>query len=284
MSDHTQPFEVLGPARPARPVVISVPHAGRNYPAALLAATRLPRERLELLEDRYADLLIGECVAAGFTAIVARRARAWIDLNRDAREIDAEMVEPRPRREVVLRTARVASGLGLVPRRLRGSGDIWSRKLALTDLQTRIDHDHRPYHDRLASLLERARADHGTAVLLDVHSMPPLDGDDAQIVIGDRFGQSASARFAEAARAAADRCGRSVAFNMPYAGGYILERHGAPRRSVHALQIEIDRSLYLDETGAAPKPGLGQIPALIHECTRVLEDEALGGNLSLAAE
>lgn len=277
-------FVIIGEEPLPRAVVLSVPHAGRDYPPALLAATRLPRERLELLEDRFADLLIEACTAAGFTAVVARRARAWIDLNRDPREIDPEMVDPRPRRETVLRSARLGSGLGLVPRRLRGSGDIWSRKLALDDVKARIEQDHRPYHDRLARLLRRARAVHGTAILLDLHSMPPLGPDGAQVVIGDRFGQSASARFAEAARGVVERAGLSVAANTPYSGGHVLDAHGTPRRGIHALQIEIDRTLYLDDAWQVPLPALGGIPVLIHDCARALEDEALGGALALAAE
>lgn len=284
MPTPTPSFDVLGDDPPTRPVIVSVPHAGRDYPPELLAAARLPRDRLELIEDRFADLLAADCVAAGFTVMVARRARAWIDLNRDPREIDPDMVEPRPRREAILRTARVASGLGLVPRRLRGSGEIWSRKLRLGELDARIGCDHRPYHARLARLLERTRATHGTAVLLDLHSMPPLEIGGARVVLGDRFGQSAGARFAEAARSAVERSGLPVAENVPYSGGFTLDAHGAPRDRIHALQIEIDRTLYLDAAWRDPLPGLGDMPALVLATARALEDEALGGALALAAE
>ena len=118
------PFRILGPAVPASPVILSVPHAGRDYPPALLAASRLSATQLQLLEDRHADALAARAIGAGFTAIVATRARAWIDLNRHEREVDPEMVDPRPAGDTLIRSAKVTGGLGLMPRRLRGSGDI----------------------------------------------------------------------------------------------------------------------------------------------------------------
>lgn len=273
-------FHILGPATPARPVVLSVPHAGRDYPPALLAAARLSPARLATLEDRHADLLALGAADAGFTVIVARRARAWIDLNRAPRELDPELVQSRPR-GVLERTSRVASGLGLIPRRLAGSGDIWARRLPLEDVEGRIAHDYRPYHARLAAVLDAARARHGAAVLLDLHSMPPCGG--ASIVVGDLYGRSADRRFALTLRDTAEHAGLSVDDNVPYAGGHIVNSHGEPGRGIHALQLEICRSLYLDADHREPGPGLPRIRAFVRDAAEALE-YALSGARAIAAE
>lgn len=281
MSEETgDSFEILGPAAPARPVVISVPHAGRDYPPALLAAARLAPERLAMLEDRHADLLALGAAHAGFTVIVARRARAWIDLNRGIGELDPDLVQPRPR-GALERTARVVSGLGLIPRRLAGSGDIWARRLPLEHVEARIARDYHPYHARLAALIAAARARHGAAVLLDLHSMPPSGG--ASIVIGDRYGRSADRRFGQALREKAERAGLSVDDNVPYAGGHILDSHGDPGRDIHALQLEICRSLYLDAAHREPGPGLPGMRALVRDAAEALEHTLMGAR-AIAAE
>lgn len=285
MAPPTPPqFHILGPEIPRYPVILSVPHAGRDYPDALIAASRLPRDRLELLEDRHADALIGHAVDHGFTAIVARRARAWIDLNRHEREIDPDMIEPAIRSEALIRSAKVAGGLGLLPRRLRDGGEIWNGRVARDDLERRINEDHRPYHARLSELLAHARDRFGVAILLDVHSMPPLGESAAQIVLGDRFGQSAAGRYAALVGAMALDAGYRIANNVPYAGGHVLATHARPRRNIHALQLEIDRSLYLEDDLRTPRVALGNIDSLVAAIARTLSDEALGGAHAIAAE
>lgn len=286
MNPPIKPFIQHGPEVPASPVILSVPHAGRDYPDALLAMSRLCSTALRPLEDRHADLLIDDAIAAGFTALVATRARAWIDLNRDIREIDPDMIDPPAPRHAVVRSAKVSGGLGLIPRRLRGHGEILRHRLSRADLDRRIAEDHAPYHARLTALIGAARQRFGIAVLLDVHSMPPLPGSDdrPRIVVGDLFGRSAAARFAatldEVARAAGHLCVQ----NSPYAGGHILAVHGAPARGVHAIQLEIDRSLYLDRALDGPGVGLADCRALVLETARALADEALGSTAAIAAE
>jgi len=286
MDSPIRPFFQHGPDEPISPVILSVPHAGRDYPASLLAMSRLPHAALRPLEDRYADLLIDDAAKAGFTALLALRARAWIDLNRDVREIDPDMIDPPAPRHAVIRSAKVSGGLGLVPRRLRGHGEILRYRLPRRDLDRRIAEDHVPYHTRLAALLSAARRRFGIAVLLDVHSMPSLpdDGDRPRIVVGDLFGRSAAARFSAALHEVASGAGHASAQNIPYAGGHILTAHGAPSRGIHAIQLEIDRSLYLDDALDAPGLGLNPSRALILEMTRALADEALGSAAVIAAE
>ncbi len=264
------PFVRLGPELPASPVILSVPHAGRDYPAALLASARLSRIQLESLEDRFADRLVDTAVANGATALVARRARAWIDLNRDEREIDSAMVEG-PAPLDCLSTARMRGGLGLIPRRIGGAGEIYRARLDARDVAARVAGDHRAWHAALAALLAAAQARFGIAVLLDVHSMPPAA---SGIVLGDRHGRSADARFVAAVEHEAKAAGLPLARNTPYAGGYITERHGNPAAGRHAIQLEVDRSLYLVAGLRAPAPGLAHLARFVAAAVRALEREA----------
>ena len=273
------PFSRFGPEQPAFPLIIAVPHAGRDYPAELLAAASLPRARLEALEDRLADCLITEAVAQGTTAFVARRARAWIDLNRDERELDQQMIEPSARPAATIESAKVRGGLGLIPRRIAGSGDIMRRRLSAAEAESRIALDHRPWHAALGQALASARARFGIAMLLDFHSMPPIarHGHDAapRIVIGDRYGRSAASRFADRAGAVAESAGLRCSRNSPYAGGHALDRHGRPTSDIHAIQIEIDRSLYLAPDLRSPGAGMAGMTEFVARLAAALIDEAL---------
>jgi N-formylglutamate amidohydrolase len=271
----TASFARLGPLEPISPVVLSVPHAGRDYPLPLRAALRVPLEALKGLEDRHADSL-GLGARRDETLFVAERARAWIDLNRaeyerDPRLDDGASMIGRPQ------SAKLRSGLGLVPRRVGNSGDIWSRRLSGEEVAERIRADHRPYHFAVDAALASARARFGVAVLLDIHSMPSL-GDPAsapRLVLGDRFGKSSASRFLARIEGVARAHGVATAANNPYSGGHILERHGEPRRGVHAIQLEFDRALYLDTALDQPGPGLARTVALLRAIVDAVADEAL---------
>ncbi|SFK25832.1 N-formylglutamate amidohydrolase [Sphingomonas sp. NFR04] len=263
-------------------MVLSAPHGGRDYPESLLAALRVSPTVLRALEDRHVDsLALG--ARRDETLFVATRARAWIDLNRAEHERDPQIDDGahligRPL------SAKVRSGLGLVPRRVGTLGQLWRGRFAAEDVTARILADHRPYHLALGEALAAARARFGIALLLDIHSMPPLGSPESapRLVIGDRFGRAAAARFGTRVVAVARQHGIAVAANTPYAGGHILERHGDPRRGVHALQLEIDRSLYLDAALDALGPGAEAVTALLRAIIDALADETLPG--ALAAE
>ena len=276
-------FTRHGPLRPASPVVLSVPHAGRDYPYALRAALKVPPAALTTLEDRHADTL-ARAAATDQTLIVASRARAWIDLNRAEDERDPRLDEGAPRRAPVELSIKLRSGLGLVPRRASGWGDLWKRRLSNEEVMHRIRTDHRPYHHALAAELEAVRAVFGIAILLDVHSMPSLlpVGSSARVVLGDRYGKSSAARFVSRAEAACQAHGVRTATNTPYSGGHLLDRHGAPARGIHAIQLEFDRALYLDAKLDAPGSGFGATVALLREIVAAVADEALP--VPLAAE
>lgn len=283
-ADAEPAFVRIGPAEPKSPVILSVPHAGRAYGAHLLRAARVPQSALETLEDRLADTLVWRATEAGATAFVARAPRAEIDLNRDAREVDPAAVTPPLPLEEVIQSARTRGGIGLVPTRITGLGPIWHGRLTRSELARRIGEIHRPYHEAVDAALRQARDRFGAALLLDCHSMPPRPEGEANVVFGDRHGTSTTPELLEAGLLAARALGYRTAVNTPYAGGYVVARHGRPARSIHALQIEIDRAAYLDGALRAPGPGFADACRLIAAVADALAARLLGRELPLAAE
>ena len=281
-------YSRLGQVGARTPLVIAVPHAGRHYPPGMLAEARLPRNALETIEDRHADLLVTDAVHAGAVAIVGRMARAFVDLNRDEREIDPAILAGGSAPGDVLLSAKASGGLGVVPSRIAAGGAVWKRPLTQGAFEARLALVHRPYHDAIGRALDEAVAVHGLAVLIDCHSMPPIVGTGAgpdagpRVVIGDRHGRSAGARFVGAATSAVRGAGVSVAHNHPYAGGHTLDRHGRPRAGRHAMQIEFDRTLYLDAALREPGAGLAAVQRLVATIADALLAEAQ--SQALAAE
>ncbi len=281
-------FSVFGTDILSRPVLLSVPHAGRDYPDSVFQSLRLPRAVLIRLEDRYADLLARKSVTFGYPVIIAHRARAWIDLNRDENDLDVEMVRGADRERYPTPGPKQRGGLGLIPRRLSGDGDLWKRLFELDDVEDRLVSFHRPYHATVSQILQKMRQKFGVAVLLDLHSMPPLRQHVAspapQFVIGDRFGKSAASQYAELMMERIRCSGFPVALNHPYSGEYILTRHATPRANIHAVQLEVDRSLYLGSEMREPGSGLARTTSLITDLVNALTDEALGSSTLIAAE
>ena len=281
------PFFVAGPSRPKKRIILSVPHAGRDYPSTLPRYTRIQAHRFASLEDRHADALVDRAVDLGFTALIAKAPRLWIDLNRAENDIDPGMMrEPDTTGHILTMKAR--GGLGLIPRRTAALGDIWTHPIETADLNARIETIHRPYHATLSALIADACTQFGSTLLLDVHSMPSLPKNrseqPAHVVIGDRFGQSADARLTECVVAIVRAFGLKVAVNTPYAGGYVLERHAAPHQNVHALQIEIDRRLYLDSAMTSLGGNVRAIQNMITAIANTLNTEIDDDRQAEAAE
>lgn len=282
-------FDLYGPAIPDRPVLISVPHAARAYDEDLLAAARVSLPILHRLEDRWADLLVHPLIAQGFTVIVARAPRALIDLNRHEREIDPGMIADLPRDAALQSSAKLRGGLGLFPRRLPGAHELWRGPMCWAEARRRIETLHRPYHAALGQMMAAARDAHGHAILIDIHSMPPLAPTGAGqpapgMVLGDRFGRSASGRLMTLAADVATGHGLTVAQNHPYAGDHLIDRHGRPDHGLHALQVEIDRVLYLDATLDRPGPGVARMQAVVTRMAQALAVELPRAGYALAAE
>lgn len=264
------------------PVLIAVPHAGRAYANSLLERMRHPAFAAPRLEDRYVDLLATRIAAETRAALlVAHAPRAIVDLNRASEDVDWDMLN-QPAPDASARPAhadhrwtarngtmlRARSGLGLIPRRLPGLGELWKRRFEHHELDERIAGVHQPYHDALGAMLLRLRERWGAALLIDLHSMPPLTAPSsgeraAEFVVGDRFGASCGGEVIGAAFAHFARERRLVAHNRPYAGGYVLDRHARRGEGVHALQLEIDRRCYLDARLAEPGEGFEATVQLI---------------------
>lgn len=288
-------FTLTNPPRLHLPVLVAVPHAGRSYPQAVTARMRDPDLAQLRLEDRHADRL-GIAVAreTGATLLLAHAPRALLDLNRAEDDIDWDMIEGgrpdglAPSEPAQRSNARARSGLGLVPRRLPGSGEIWRGRLAPDELSARIEGIHRAYHAVLAAELARIRNEWGAVLLIDLHSMPPLRSAEGEtrapvLVLGDRFGASCHTGLMGRALAHLESRDVPAAQNRPYSGGYVLDRHGAPQAGIHAMQIEVCRSTYLDRQLAEPAPGLPGIAAMLAALVRKLgaETALLGGHEGL---
>tara|TARA_R110000824_G_scaffold77668_4_gene196371 strand:+ start:1106 stop:1993 length:888 start_codon:yes stop_codon:yes gene_type:complete len=269
------------------PVLVSVPHAGREYPAELLDNLNVPASHLLRLEDRYADRLAASTIASGFPAIIARKPRAWVDLNRSRTEIDPDMVVGMDPAQTPRISRKVRGGLGILPRRLHGAGNLWREKWQHQHVIDRIEQDHEPYHVMVEHILDQIRSVFGCAILLDLHSMPSVLDENRRpigFVVGDRFGRSCESRYAELAAVHFRADGYHVQANHPYSGGYILERHGKPQHNIHALQLEVNRSLYLDESLREPTAAAGTIAELIRDCCVMLAEQLSGRHQLEAAE
>ncbi|HEV2531782.1 N-formylglutamate amidohydrolase [Phenylobacterium sp.] len=276
----TDAFEVrrAGPtgAAPPSPLVFASPHSGRLYPADMMAAAALDAQSIRRSEDAYVDDLISGAAQFGVATIAARYARAYIDLNREAFELDPGMFADELPEFARARTARVAAGLGAIARVVSEGQEIYARKLTFAEARGRIDSAHTPYHETLKALIEEAHAAHGFAILVDWHSMPAAaartGGRDrsCDMVLGDRFGAACAGVLPARVERELEGLGYRVARNTPYAGGYTTEHYGRPSRRVHALQVEINRALYLDEATLIPTAGFDTLKADLEKVARTL--------------
>lgn len=243
------PLIAVNHAADPGPVIVSIPHAGRIYPQEILDAARVPQDVLERLEDRWSDLIAAEVVKAGGTTVTALAARAVADCNRAEGQMAAAEVDHRLKPYMISTGEKERGGLGVVPTRLGREGVLWKMPLGRTSLEQRLDLIHRPFHHALAEHLAAARAKHGFAILIDLHSMPSIGhgraGFGQQLIVGDLFGASGNTALTRSAMQMGEELGLSVGLNRPYAGGYILSRHAAPAEQVYAVQLEWDRALYL---------------------------------------
>ena len=266
------PFEVTLPSGTAGPLVFASPHSGAFHPADLGAAPGLSPVSLRSAEDALVDRLIAAGTDHGATTIAAGITRAYVDLNRDPGELDPLLIVDAPPGTV---TARTAAGFGVIPRRTGDGAALYDRTLTLAEATGRLESVHAPYHAALAGLMQAARERHGVAILIDWHSMPsraaggqPAGGQargvrGLDVVLGDRHGAACEARVTRRLRALFEAAGWRVGLNQPYAGGYSTQLWGRPREGFHAVQIELNRALYLDETTLRPGEGVGRCKAAL---------------------
>jgi N-formylglutamate amidohydrolase len=273
------PFDIIEPDALTTCLVLSSPHSGQVYPRRFLASTRLDAIALRRSEDAFVDELVIGAVAAGMPLLRARFPRAYLDPNREPYELDPKMFEGRLPPYVNSRSLRVAGGLGTIARVVGESQEIYAKRLTVEEGIRRIDCLYKPYHAALRRLLDRAVQRFGRTLLVDCHSMPscqtllqsgssPRDSRfKADFVIGDRYGTSCARALADLAHEVLGGLGYAVERNKPYAGGFITEHYGHPASGRHALQIEVNRALYMDERAIAPN---SQFPLVAEHLASVL--------------
>ncbi|HJR56660.1 MAG TPA: N-formylglutamate amidohydrolase [Rhizomicrobium sp.] len=255
---YARPFRLARPPVQTVPFIFASPHSGRRYPASLTSASRLDSLALRRSEDAFVDELFAEVCELGAPLLAAEFPRAFLDVNRAQGEIDASMFAAPVKVAVDLPSARVAAGLGVIPRIVRDGAEIYRGKLAPGEAQQRLDMLYRPYHQALEMLVAQTLERFGVAVVVDCHSMPSgLSAPD--IVLGDRYGASAAPALSRLAEDSFAREGLSVARNVPYAGGHTTMLYGRVAEGCHALQIEISRGLYLDEDRIQKKPSFEKL-------------------------
>ena len=263
------PLEIRQPVRQTLPLVLSSPHSGLDYPADFVAASRLDPIALRRSEDSFVDELFAAAPELGAPLIRALFPRAYIDPNREPYELDPAMFDGPLPSYCNTTSPRVMAGLGTIARIVATGADIYARKLGVAEGLERIERCYRPYHRDLAALIEERRRRFGHAVLIDCHSMPsvggPFDFDAgrrrADIILGDGHGRSCAAVVVDTVTRLLRGQGYRVGHNVPYAGAFTTQHYGRPDEGVHALQIEINRDLYMDERSYTRTPGLARLAA-----------------------
>lgn len=278
LADIADPIEVLAPENLSTPLVLASPHSGNHYPADLIDASALSKSALRQSEDCYVDELFASAKYAGIPMIRALYPRAYLDLNREPYELDPDMFSDSLPDFVNTASPRVAAGLGTVARIVANQKEIYARKLTWQEVQSRITRLYKPYHQSLTKLINAARDQFGYCVLIDCHSMPSAGlptgkgshKDCVDIVLGDRNGLSCSALITEETERLLGNMGYSITRNNPYAGGFTTQHYGTPETGVHALQIEINRSLYIDENSLVRRPGFAKLQGDLRNFTESL--------------
>jgi len=261
-------YNLRRPEERTTSVVFASPHSGRDYPVSFLRKSVLDEQQIRSSEDVFVDQLFRSAPEFGAPLLTALAPRSYVDLNRAPEELDQALIEGVRR---ISHNPRVASGLGVIPRVVANGRAIYRGKMTLVEAHHRISHYWRPYHDMLQTLLDESQNKFGEAILIDCHSMPhealenvgPPGAPRPDIVLGDRFGATAASSVMERVEAAMTNAGLRVARNMPFAGAFIAQHYGRPSRGQHAIQIEIDRGLYLNETTLEPNENYENLRRLL---------------------
>ncbi|WP_322892977.1 MULTISPECIES: N-formylglutamate amidohydrolase [unclassified Yoonia] len=285
----TFPYHLTQPLSRTTSVVFASPHSGRDYPASFLRRSVLDAREIRSSEDAFVDQLFAAVPLQGAPLLCATAPRAFLDLNRGPDELDPALVEGARRNA---HNPRIASGLGVIPRVVANGRQIYRGKLTLVEAHQRVTQYWRPYHDQLQMLLDQSITQFGEAILIDCHSMPhealenmgPPGAGRPDVVLGDRFGATASGLVMDQIEAAFTAAGLKVARNMPFAGAYIVQQYGRPSRGQHAVQVEIDRGLYMNEKTLEPSAQFTAFRDLLAGVIVQLADIGRGPPLRVAAE
>ena len=282
-------FTLTHPERRTTSVVFASPHSGRDYPWSFVRRTNLNELSVRSSEDAFVDDLFEAAPRNGAPFIKAGAPRAFVDLNRSTEELDPALIEG------VRRTGhnpRVASGLGVIPRVVANGKAIYSGKITMDEAQRRIDTYWRPYHAALKTQLDQALGLFGQSILIDCHSMPHEAMDAVarsgarrpEVVLGDRFGAAASDDVVDRIEAAFSAAGLNVARNAPFAGAFITQHYGRPQENRHAVQVEIDRALYMNERLIRPNGNFEAFKAVLEGVIAQIAEVGRPKPQQLAAE
>jgi N-formylglutamate amidohydrolase len=282
------PFEVAQPKQLALPLVFNSPHSGRVYPRAFLAASRLDSLTLRRSEDAYVEELFAFVADMGAPLLYAHFPRAYLDVNREPYELDPALFRDGLPHYANTQSVRVVGGLGTIARIVSESDEIYREPLAVEAALERINRLYAPYHATLRTLLDEAAAAFGLALLVDCHSMPsnPMAEHGSarpDFVLGDRYGASCGAEVTHLVAGQLKAMGYAVALNKPYAGGYITEHYGRPQHGRHALQVEINRALYMDETTFDKSSGFDRLKRDLEQVVKALAACVAGLKMPRAA-
>lgn len=284
-----QSFVLRKPASRTTSVVFASPHSGRKYPDSFLRQAILDEREVRSSEDAFVDDLFAAVPDHGALLLLSQAPRAYLDLNRGPDELDPAVIEGVRR---VAHNPRIASGLGVIPRVVSNGRAIYRGKLTLAEAHERITNVWRPYHDTLQMLMDDAHRTFGEAILIDCHSMPHEALENVgspgaarpDVVLGDRFGAAAASSVVEQIEAAFASAGFKVARNMPFAGAYICQNYGRPSRRHHAVQVEIDRSIYMNEATIKPNANFKAFKAVLDGVIAELADIGRPLDQRVAAE
>ena len=279
-STSVTPFILAAPVSLGAPVIFVSPHSGAYYPADFIASSRLDPIALRGSEDAFIDELFGAAPDFGAPLLAARYPRAYLDVNREPWELDADMYDDELPDYINSSSFRVAGGLGTVARVVANGAEIYDRKLRFAEAEDRVNNIYVPFHEALKGLIDEAVRRFGCAIVVDCHSMPsvggPMDKDPgrrrADIVLGDRFGSSCHTGIIAATETVFRELGYTVARNTPYAGGFTTRNYGRPAGGVHTLQIEINRGLYMDEATVSRLPGFSTVTTHMTSVISALTD------------
>jgi len=281
-------YRLIEPLVRRSSVVFASPHSASSYPEAFVRRSLLDKHSIRSSEDAFVDLLFGDAPEFGAPLLLSGAPRAYVDMNRSPDELDPALIEGVPPQA---HNPRVASGLGVIPRFVANGRAIYRGKISMAEAQERIDLYWRPYHNEIQRQLDLSHALFGSAILIDCHSMPHEALDNVvrrgvarpEIVLGDRYGAAAGSDVMERVESAFQSAGLVVARNTPFAGAFVTQAYGRPSRRQHAIQIEIDRSLYMDERRIEPNARFDTFRNLLRQV--IAEITAMGyDELSLAAE
>src|ERR1700744_4218260 len=258
------PFEIIEPADWRGPIIFNSPHSGSAYPDEFLKASRIDLAGLRRSEDSFMDELIFGLSDLGFPTVSVNFPRSYVDVNREPYELDPRMFAGRLPSVATTRSMRVAGGLGTIPRVVGDGQEIYSERIAVDDALTRIEQLYKPYHRALRRLINKAHRAFGTVIVVDCHSMPSVGVSREEprrpdVVIGDRYGTSCAPVLADTVEETTARLGYSVGRNKPYAGGVITEHYGNPASRATTIQVELNRSIYMDERRRERGPRFEQV-------------------------